>query len=207
MKQVQCRCETLVDIDVPDCIDLDATGGVLDKLAKGESPSATCPRCGALVRAELPLRVSSNSRGIDLVAISELERLSVYRGKTDAPGSAEIVLGYQELFERARMLRDSLDPKAVEGLKYILHGKAEESGQTKDISVLYNGMDSGALVFHVLGLKEGEAGVVRLPVASYEKMLIDLVANSSKEPYKTMFSGRYKSFKKLGFLDSVSEPS
>ncbi len=205
MKQVQCRCEALVDIDVPEFIDLDAAGTILENLAKGESPSAICPRCGALVRAELPLRVSSASRGIDIAVISELQRLSVYRGKADVPGSSEILLGYQELFERSRILRDGLDPKAVEGLKYILHGKAEESGQATDISVLYNGKDDGTLVFHVLGLKEGEAGVIRIPASSYDKIVDDLPASMSKEPYKTIFSGRYKSFKKLGFLESMSE--
>jgi hypothetical protein len=207
MKQVQCRCEALVDIDVPEYIDLDADPHALEHLAQGGSPSAVCPRCGALVRAELPLGVRSASRGIDISVISELQRLSVYRGKTDAPGTSEVLLGYQELFERARILRDGLDPKAVEELKYILHGKAEESGQAKDISVLYNGKENGTLVFHVLGLKEGEAGVVHIPSSSYEKIADDLPNKLSMEPYKSIFSGRYNSFKKLGFLESMSETS
>lgn len=205
MKQVQCRCEALVEIDDPEFIDLDAGKNVLENLAKGESPSAICPRCGALIRAELPIFVRSTSRGIEIEVVSELQRLSVYRGKTDAPGSAEIVLGYQELFERARILRDGLDPKVVEGLKYVLHGKAEESGTAIDITVLYNGLENGVLVFHVLGLKEGEAGVIRIPASSYDKLVVDMPNSLSKEPYKTIFSGRYKSFKKLGFLESMSE--
>ncbi len=205
MKQVQCRCEALVEIEDIEYIDLDADKNILENLARGQSPSAICPRCGALIRAELPIVVRSTSRNIEIEVISELQRLSVYRGKTDAPGSAEILLGYQELFERARILRDGLDPKAVEGLKYVLHGKAEESGTTKDITVLYNGREDTTLVFHVLGLKEGEAGVVRIPAASYDKIFIDLPNSMSKEPYKSIFSGRYKSFKKLGFLESMSE--
>jgi len=205
MKQVQCRCEALVDIEVPEYIDLDANDHVLDNLAKGESPSAICPRCGALVRSELPIHVRSNSRNIEIEVISELQRLSVYRGKTEVPGSSEVLLGYQELFERARILRDGLDPRAIEGLKYILHVKAEESGAAKEISVLFNGKENGTLVFHVMGLKDGETGVIRIPLSSYDRIIDDFSTSLSKEPYKTMFSGLYKSFKKLGFLESMSD--
>lgn len=204
MKEVQCRCEAMVEVDVPEFIDIDAQG-VLSKLAIGESPSATCPRCGALVRAELPLSVRSASRRIDLIVMPETERLSVYRGKVSEPGSQEILLGYQELFERARMVRDGLDPRAVEGLKYFLQTKAEESEPEADIAVLYNGLADGSLEFHITGLKSGQTGVVRLPHSAYQKIVPDTTTNSPKEPYKTMLSGRYRSIKKLGFIASTED--
>ena len=153
----------------------------------------------------MPFRVVSKSRGLDLVVLPELERLSAYRGKADVGGTAEIVLGYQELFERARMVRDGLEPKAVEALKYALQGKAEESEPQAEVSVFYNGMKDGSLEFHIMGLKSGQAGVVRLPKASYDKVAADLPAMSGKEPYRSIFSGRYRSIKKLGFLSSASE--
>ena len=205
MKQVRCRCDAMVDIDVPEIIDLDADPSSLSRLADGNSLSAVCPRCGALVRAELPLHLSSASRGIDATVLPELDRLSVYRGKIDAPGNTEILLGYQELFERARALRDGLDAKVVEGLKYILQGKADEAEPEADTSVLYNGTRNGFLEFHVLGLKSGQTGVVKLPRSSYDMMEADLKAGAQKEPFRTIFSGRYRSIKKLGFLDSTSD--
>jgi len=205
MKQITCRCETVVEVDVPDVIDLDLDAAIIARLAVGDSPSAICPRCGAVVRAELPLRVTSKTRGIDIVVLSEMERLSVYRGKSDANGTTEIVLGDQELFERARSLRDGLEPKAVEVMKYALQAKAEESELEAEISVLYNGVKDDALEFHILGMKSGQAGVVRLPRASYDKVAADLPASSAKEPYKTLFAGRYRSIKKLGFLSSTSD--
>ena len=173
MKQVRCRCDAMVDIDVPEVIDLDADPSSLSRLADGDSLSAVCPRCGALVRAELPLHLSSASRGLDATVLPELDRLSVYRGKVDAPGSTEILLGYQE-------------PEA-------------------DTSVLYNGTRSGFLEFHVLGLKSGQTGVVKLPRSSYDKMEADLKTGARKEPFKTVFSGRYRSIKKLGFMDSTAD--
>lgn len=204
MKEVQCRCEAMVEVDVPEFIDLDAQG-MLSRLAVGESPSATCPRCGALVRAELPLSVRSASRRIDLTIMPETERLSVYRGKVSEPGGQEILLGYQELFERARMLRDGLDPRAVEGLKYFLQTKAEESEPEADIAVLYNGLADGSLEFHITGLKSGQTGVVRLPHSAYQKIVPDTTTNSPKEPYKTILAGRYRSIKKLGFIASTED--
>lgn len=205
MKQIRCRCDAVVDVDAPDIIDFDAAPSYVARLAAGDPPSAVCPRCGAIVRAELPLRVISGSRGLDLVVLPELDRLAAYRGKADAGGTAEIVLGYQELFERARILRDGLDARVVEALKYALQGKAEESEPKAEVSVFFNGMKDGALEFHIIGLKSGQAGVVKLPRASYDKVAADIPSMSGKEPYRSIFGGRYRSIKKLGFLSSASE--
>ncbi|MBU0928698.1 MAG: CpXC domain-containing protein [Spirochaetes bacterium] len=205
MKKLTCRCDYVVELDVPDVFDIDADPSFIARLADGDSPSAVCPRCGAVVRAELPLRLSSSARGIDLVVLPEADRLAVYRGKADPGRTSEILLGYQELFERARALRDGLDPRAVEALKYALQGKAEESEPTADIAVLYNGERDSSLEFHILGLKSGQAGVVRLPRASYDKIALDAKSSFAREPFKAIFSGRYLSIKKLGFLSSTSE--
>ncbi len=204
MKEVQCRCEAMVEVDVPDFIDLDDRT-MVTRLAAGDSPSATCPRCGALVRAELPLAVRSASRHVNLSVMPDIERLSVYRGKISEPGSSEILLGYQELFERARMLRDDLDPRAVEGLKYFLQTKAEETEPEADIAVLYNGLNDGFLEFHITGLKSGQTGVVRLPHSAYAKILPDTSAAAPKEPYKSILAGRYRSIRKLGFMASTED--
>ncbi len=203
MKQATCRCEMVVDIDASDSIDLDSDNTTLSGLSEGKSPSAICPRCGAVVRAELPLHVVSASRGLDILVLSELERLSVYRGKTPDTGSSEILLGYQELFERARILRDGLDPKVLETLKYLLQGKAEEAEPDAEITILYNGSSNGTLEFHVLGMKSGQTGVIKLQAATYTRSAQELKATEAKEPYASIFSGRYKSIKKLGFLESL----
>ena len=205
MQKIICRCDNVVEIDAPDYIDIDADPTTLHKIAEGDTPSAICPRCGALLRAELPLTVTSRAKGIDLVVLSEKERLSAYRGKADPNGSSEIVLGYKELFERAKALDDGLDPKAVEVMKYALQAKAEETEPNAEISVLYNGLKDGSLEFHILGLKSGQAGVIKLPRSSYDKVLLDLPSTMSKEPMKTVFTGRYRSISKLGFLSSASE--
>jgi len=203
MKQATCRCEMTVEIDAPDIIDPDSDATSLSSLSEGKSPSAICPRCGAVVRAELPLRIISAVRGIDIVVLSELERLSVYRGKASDTGTGEILLGYQELFERARMLKDGRDPKVLETLKFLLQGKAEEAEPDAEITILYNGTSNGALEFHVLGMKSGQTGVIKLQESTYSRRAQELKAMETKEPYASIFNGRYRSIKKLGFLDSM----
>lgn len=205
MKKITCRCDTVVEIDAPECIDLDADPLSIHRIAAGDTPSALCPRCGALLRAELPLRVESKAKGIKLVVLSEKERLSVYRGKADPEGTAEIVLGYKELFERAKILDDGLDARAVEIMKYALQAKADETEPDADTNVVYNGLKEDALEFHILGLKTGQSGVLKLPRASYDKVIAGLSSSISKEPMKTVFKGRYKSVRKLGFLSSISD--
>lgn len=205
MKQITCRCEAVVELDAPEIIDLDTDPALTARLATGDFASALCPRCGAVVRAELPLRIVSKTAGMELIVLPELERLAAYRGKADVGGSAEILLGYQELFERARMLRDGLAPQVMESLKYALQCKAEESEPEADVTVLFNGFNDGAIEFHILGLKSGQAGVVRMSRTSYDKMAAELPSIAGKEPYRSIYTGRYRSIKKLGFLSSSSD--
>ena len=200
MTSVTCRCDTVIEVDVPELADLDSDAKILSALLDGSFLSSTCPRCGAPVRPEIGLRVRWPSKGLDVQVVPELERLSIYRGKADLSAGQEVLIGYPELFERVRMLRDSLDAGAVEVLKYYLGEKAMESEQDGDASVLYNGLESDKLVFHVLGLKSGQTGVVRLPVESYRKALAGLKATSASLPFSQAFKGPYKSIKKLGFL-------
>lgn len=202
MEKITCRCEASLEIDVPEFIDIDADSSAINRLASGDSPSVTCPRCGAVVRAELPLRVIAKSRGLDIVVLPEMERFSAYRGKADSAGTSEILLGYKELFERAIIIRDGLDARAVEMLKYAVLGKAEDADPEAEISVFYNGFKEGFLEFHILGLKSGQAGVLKLPRTSYDKVLADMPSAINREPYKVIFTGRYRSVKKLRFLSS-----
>ncbi len=202
-RQVRCRCDAVVDVEVPDILDLDAGEGALALLAAGQSPQATCPRCGVAVRAELPLRVAMRSAGLDAAVLPESERLAAYRGKADAPAGVEVLLGYQELFERARCLRDGLNPLALEALKHAIEAKADESGPAEgEVVVLYNGMEGAALAFHVLGLKPGEAGVIRVPRSAYDSVAESAARQAGKEPYRTLKAGHYHGARKLELLAS-----
>ena len=163
--------------------------------------SQTCPRCGAPVRPEFSVRVSWPTKGMDVQVLPELDRISVYRDKADAPKGVEILVGYPELFERVRELRDGLDPRAVEIVKYYLLEKAEESEPDADVTVLYHAKEGERLVFHVLGFKSGDTGVVKLPVDTYSRAFDGLKDSMSREPFQSVFQGAYRSINKLAFLD------
>jgi hypothetical protein len=199
MKTFTCRCETVVDIDISDNIDLDSDQSLLEALAEGNFLSIRCPNCASTIRPEMPVRVRSAVYGLDVLVLTELDRLSVYRGKAAVPSACEVLIGYPELFERVRMIKDGFDAQGIEVMKYYIQDKAEEQDPEADITVWYHGLSAGNLEFRIIGLKSGETGVIKLPRGSYDRALEE--ARSGGGKFKAMLSGPYRSLRKLGFLD------
>lgn len=204
MRTITCRCDAEIELDLPEAINLDGDPASRAAMAAGTFLNTVCPGCGASLHPELELRVTMPSAGLDALVVPEPERLSVYRGKKTAGGNGEVIIGFAELFERMRLLRDGLDPAANEIVKYVLLGKAEESEPDSDIAVRYHGREDSRLVFHVIGLASGQVGVVRLPAESYERVLKDLPKAMKRAPFDLVFSGPYRSINKLGFLEAAS---
>jgi hypothetical protein len=190
-------CETVFDADLPEEVDIDASPGTLDEILKGEFLSVRCPNCGNTLKPELRVRLVSEKRKLDLVMVPELERMSVYMGKAGIPSGAEAIVGYAELFERAKLLADGLDPEAVEILKYFLVQKAEEQAPEADISVAYAGKKDGKLSFHLSGLKEGQVAVLPIDPSTYAKTLADKPRSAREAPFDRIFKGSYRSIRML----------
>jgi len=197
MRQVTCMCETTFDADLPEEIDLDSTPGVLKSILDGDFFAVTCPNCGARLKPELRVRLSSKKDGIDLVLVPELDRMSLYMGVAGIPEGAEAVVGYQELFERARVLTDGLDPESVEILKYLLLEKAAEQSPDAELTAAYAGVKDGKLVFHIFGLKEGEVAVLPVSSGTYDKAFADKKKSMKEEPFDRIFKGPYRSVRAL----------
>jgi hypothetical protein len=197
MRKVTCMCETTFDADLPEEIDLDARAGVLGEILQGEFLAVACPSCGARLKPELRVRLVSRKRGLDLVALPELERMSVYRGAAELPKGAQAVIGYPELFERARVLEDGLDPDAVEIIKYWLVQKAEEQSPEAEIAVAYAGKKGGKLAFHLSGLKEGQVAILPVDPETYAKTLADKARSVREPPFDRIFKGPYRSIRML----------
>ncbi|GAB1433706.1 hypothetical protein MASR2M29_23320 [Spirochaetota bacterium] len=200
MKETVCRCENVVKIDVHDPIDLDKNIDMLENIANGNMPGSKCEACGSYVWAPLPLGFTAKSKGLNFVVLPEEERISVYMGKNNKPN--EVLLGYQELFERARIIRDGLDPLILELMKYALEAKAAENSDSDEIRAIYNGMSNKGLVFHITGIKADESAVIILPKTSYESSLANMHKNQDKEPYRSLKKGNYHSIKKLDFSEN-----
>jgi hypothetical protein len=197
MRKVTCLCETIFDADIPEEFDLDADPGVLGEILAGDFMAVSCPSCGTRLKPELRVRLLSKKLGLDLVALPELERMSLYRGAVELPKGAEALVGYPELFERARMLEDGLDPDTIEIIKYWLLQKAEEEAPEADISVAYAGEKGDRLAFHLSGLKEGEIAVLPVDRGTYAKTLADKARSAREAPFSKVFKGPYRSIRIL----------
>jgi hypothetical protein len=197
MRKVTCMCETSFEADLPDELDLDENPAVLADILRGEFLAVDCPSCGARLKPELKVRLVSKKSGMDLVALPELERMSLYRGATDLPKGAEALVGYPELFERARILVDGLDPESIEIIKYWLVQKAAEQSPEAEISAAYAGKKGDKLAFHLSGLREGQVAVLPVDPATYQKTLADKARSLRQAPFDRIFKGPYRSIRAL----------
>jgi len=197
MRRVTCRCETTFDADLPEEVDLDGGLDVLEEILSGDFLSVACPNCGVRLKPELEVRLLSKKKGIDMVAFPELARMSIYRGAADLPKGAEAIVGYPELFERARILKDGLDPEAVEIIKYWLVQKASEQAPDAEITVAYAGKKGDRLAFHLNGLKEGQVAILHVEPDTYAKTLSEKTRSLREAPFTRIFKGPYRSIRIL----------
>ena len=202
IQKVKCHCDKELELDIPEMIDLDSKADLVSTITSGQFLASICGFCGATVRPEcqLELRWSRFERPIWLVP--EMDRALVLHGKSDAPKSHEILVGYAELIERVNVLRSDLDPKTVEVIKYYLQSKAEETDTDGEITVLFGGLDTKRLQFRVSGYKSGETGLLHIAMEKYLEIKADFKRLSLTEPFKMIFSGGYQSIRKAAVLET-----
>jgi len=173
---ITCFCEHSWTEDVPGEIDLDLTPDYLSQILEGSFLTFPCPLCGKRLQPEFPLRVLWPSRHLRLEVLPELDRGAFYRRRKSPrdPGDlTETVIGYPEMADRLAVLRDGLEPAAMEVLKYYLLQKAEETSPDREVRVSYAASDPRFIEFHLSGLRDGEMGVSKVPRHLYEKALED----------------------------------
>jgi hypothetical protein len=201
MRKVTCMCENSFEADLPEEIDLDAEPGKLAEILDGSFFKVTCPSCGAALKPELRVRLVSRKRDMDLTVLPELDRMAVYRDKADLPKGSQALVGYAELYERARIVADSLDADTVEILKYWLLAKAEEKSPDAELALAYAGLENGKLLFHLQGLKEGEVAVLPVGRDLYDKTFAEKARTLRTEPFDKIFAGPYRSIRVLEYLE------
>jgi hypothetical protein len=197
MRKVTCTCESTFDADLPDEIDLDAEPERIDQILTGDFFVVACPNCGASLKPELRVRFLSKKRDLDLTVLPELDRLPLYRNKAGLPKGSEALVGYAELFERARVIVDGLDAQVIEIIKYWLLAKAEEKSPEADLRLTYAGIDGDRLVFHAAGLREGEIAVLHIERDLYDRALGDKPRTLRSQPFARIFESSYRSVRVL----------
>jgi hypothetical protein len=191
MKQkISCPCENAFSVEVPDEIDLDQRPEYIDEILDGSFMNFTCPSCGKKHKPEFSLILLWPSRNLRIEALPELDRGEYYRRKKNLPGT-ETVIGYPEMADRIAVIRDGLEPAAVEALKYYLLLKAEETYPNEEISVWYQNKGPETIEFHLHGIRDGEVAVSRVPLEVYEKTLADFKKHPKGEVYSAL---RFRSY-------------
>jgi hypothetical protein len=208
-RKIPCLCENTFTVEVPEEINLDERPQYLDEIINGTFMNFSCLSCGKKHKPEFPVTVLWPSRDLVLEVLPEESRISFYREKKEKQkgGKIETVISYPELSDRIAVLRDGLDPMAVEALKYYLQLKAEETNPDKEIGVWYqqktgkNG--SEALEFHVHGLQQDSVAVTKVPLAVYEKTLADYRRHPRGELFTSLRFRSYVSIRNMMLSEGI----
>ncbi len=194
-RKLTCLCEHSFEADLPEVVDLAADPAREDDILAGTFMNVACPKCGKLLKLELPVRVRDRARDLDLFLLPSLERNRYLAGKfPEVPaGVARVVIGYPELVEKLRIARAGLDDRVVEIVKFHLMRRAEQDNPGKEISIYFASRGAGELTFEVHGLRAGEVGRVRVSEERAAKVAEELPRNLKREPYRSFLGGPYVS--------------
>jgi hypothetical protein len=198
-KRIPCICENSFTVEINDEIDLDRDGEYLEQIQNGTFYNFTCPSCGKNNKPEFPISLTWPSKGMKFEVIPELDRGEFYqRKKTPTEKNQvlpETIIGYPEMAERLAVISDGYDPVPVEAIKYNLQLKAEEQYPDNEMEVRYYRSADASLEFHILGIKENEVAVMKVPFSTYERTLNDYKSNPKAEIFKALRFRTYLSYK------------
>jgi hypothetical protein len=200
-RKINCLCENIFEVDVPEEIDLDLHPKYLDEILQGSFFSFVCKFCGKKHKPEFSLIINWPGKKARFEVFPESERAAVYRdlqSKAKAtPEKPETIIGYPEMADRIAVLNDGLDPVIIETIKYYLHLKAEEENQDKEINIWYYGCnaDQNILEFQIFGIKENEILKIKIPFALYQKNLDEYKRKPKNKIYRALRNSSYLSVK------------
>lgn len=198
MRKITCHCEQVFSADLPETVNLDESPEIIEEIARGSFLTCSCPACGAVLHTDLQTDVLWPSKNASIRLVPALERFSYLTGKKKVPRGFQLAIGYAELADRIAVIGAALDPLAVEAIKYHLIRKAQESPHEEEPDVYFERIaDSGALEFHVFGLKKDEVAVTLVPFSLYEKIQRQIEENPQDELFRALKNGAYISAKNI----------
>jgi uncharacterized small protein (DUF1192 family) len=193
---LHCPCKNVFSIDYDEEINLDANPDIIEKIMDGTFMHYTCSKCGKNHKPEFHISIIWDAKKIKMDVLPELERGEFYRRKKDPPNMVTII-GYPEMAERIAVLRDELEPIAVEALKYFLFMKADEHYPENNISVWYQHKAMDNLELHIHGIRENEVAVSRVPLQMYQTILTDYKKKPRSEPFSSLKHRTYISLQNM----------
>ena len=171
-----------------------------DIILSGNFMTSNCSFCGKTLKPDFSVRFKNEEKGIDILYIPEKDRDSYLRGKSDYTYKKpdRVVIGYQELAEKIRILRESFDDRIIESVKYYILSKIENDKKPEnEIYVYFNSLQNEKLLFEIHGLHEAEVGMLPIEKSFYDLNADKLDEHSSMEPFKTFLEPPYISLMKV----------
>ena len=100
--------------------------------------------------------------------------------------------------EKFLIKRSNLDDRVLEVVKYYLLSKIMEdySGE-KEVRILFSKREADMVIFSVLGLKEDEVGVLKVPMETVHKVESQLEEKKRQEPFSEILKAPYVSINNL----------
>jgi hypothetical protein len=199
-RKLVCFCEHAFETDIPESVDLAGQPELEQAILTGDFLSVRCPRCGKVLKPEFPVLVRDPAGARSIFLVPELDRAAFHRHSLEypVPEADRVVIGYDELAEKFRIKAQGLEDEVVELVKYYLLNKILEDDEgEEEVRILFARREEGKLIFHALGLKQGEVGVLRVPEETAAKVAAELDRRRGQEPFATILTGPYVSVNKL----------
>jgi hypothetical protein len=199
-RRIVCFCEHGFDADVPDFVDLGTQPEVEQAILDGEFLSIRCPNCGKVLKPEFPVLIEDPQAENSIFFVPELDRSAYFRGSLaySLREANRVAIGYEELVEKFLLKRYNLDDRVVEIVKYYLLSKImEEEPGDKELRILFSKQEENTALFNILGLKESEVGILKVPMATVDKVASQLEEKKHQEPFSEILKSPYVSINNL----------
>ena len=199
-RRIVCFCEHAFDADVPDSIDLGTQPEVEQAIIDGEFLSIRCPNCGKVLKPEFPVLIEDPQAENSIFFVPELDRSAYFRDSLSYSlrEATRVAIGYEELVEKFLLKRYNLDDRVVEIAKYYLLSKIMENEPgDKEVRILFSKREQDIIFFNVLGLKKDEVGILKVPMATVEKIGSRLAEKKQQEPFSEILKAPYISINNL----------
>lgn len=165
MISVPCHCGEIIETELNEIINLEKNPGIYQDILEGSFMSFSCPKCGNVIKTEVPVHLIDKTTGIDLQFLPELERTNYLSGNIEVTAK-RLAVGYKELAEKIVISGEELDDRIIEIIKFQLLEKSE----IKTIQIFLDHIENDELIFYIHGLKPDQLGVTRIPRRVYDQV-------------------------------------
>ncbi len=198
MRKITCPCEQVFSVDIPEVVNLDTSSDTIEKIENGSFLACICPACNSVLHTDIRTRFEWPSKKTNLLLIPEIERLAFMSGNLETEADAQTVIGFAELSDRIAVLKEGLDPLAIEAVKYHLAVKAGTASPEARLTILFEKKrENGDLEFHIHGLKADEVAITVIPPRIYDNLINDIASHPDTEPYTSLCNGTYLSVQNI----------